>query len=160
MRIVKLDKDEFFFNIFIDNHYEEWGEEYKNKSISYNDIVKYYRINISNIYICITDDNKYIGCYSICNNKNLISDLLIVKKYRNKGYGKILLRDAIKKLNNRVYIILYCKNDKITFYEKFGFICIKKSENNLMIKLNYFLILLIFIVLLLIMLLTICFFNI
>jgi GNAT superfamily N-acetyltransferase len=154
MRIIKL--DESFFYIFIDNHYEEWIDDYKNKSISYNDLVNYYRKNSYKIYIAITDDNEYIGCYSVCNKTNSISDVLVVKKYRNMGYGKILLRDAIKKLNNRTYITLYCNDDKLVFYEKFGFFCISKTVNgdNLMIKLNYNIIF----IMIMIILLAICFF--
>lgn len=52
-----------------------------------------------------------------------IEDVVTHPKYRGMGYGSLLINRCIEeaKNNNCYKVILNCKPDRISFYEKFGF---------------------------------------
>lgn len=97
-----------------------------------NKLIKFYSEN----EIEIDEDNNYIGndikslvlydknnilgaiSYSKYKNNNFVEALAINKKYRNKGYGKMLLNEIKNKLNKPIYLI--SKNNN--FFLKNGFI--------------------------------------
>jgi glucosamine-phosphate N-acetyltransferase len=81
----------------------------------------------------LENDNQIIGTGSCFienkfhnNFKNVahIEDIVINKKYRKIGYGKIIIDYILNYCNNlNCYkITLNCSNENITFYEKCGFI--------------------------------------
>ena len=69
-----------------------------------------------------------IGTVRIIYKKNYIAEigrLAILKKYRNQGYGTLIINQAMElvKANNQVNLIrLFTESEKIGFYKKFGFI--------------------------------------
>ena len=80
----------------------------------------------------IEDKNKIIASITVLIERKLIhggrgvahiEDVVVDKKYRGKGIGKILLEKAHNEAEkNYCYkIILNCKNELIPFYEKNGF---------------------------------------
>lgn len=85
------------------------------------------------IFVLLDDSLKnYLGTCSIFIESKLIhniskiahlEDLIINDKYRNLGYGKLLLEYIINyaKQFNCYKIILNCNFDKQIFYEKCGF---------------------------------------
>ncbi|MGE5604232.1 MAG: GNAT family N-acetyltransferase [Bacteroidota bacterium] len=52
-----------------------------------------------------------------------IYDVIISKKYRGSGYGRIFLETLVKHkhLKNVERVELYCQNQNVSFYEKFDF---------------------------------------
>ena len=68
----------------------------------------------------ILEKEQVIGALSISiyKNKNFIETLAVDKEHRHKGYGKLLLKKAIKELEKPIYTISTA--DK--FYLKNGFV--------------------------------------
>lgn len=56
-----------------------------------------------------------------------IHDLYVKKRYRKKGYGSLLLQQAILAGGNKLYVNIKNKN-AIRLYKKFGFIQFSKDE--------------------------------
>ena len=105
MKFVKYD------NISLINFYRLNGLEFdENKG--------YFGINVTSF--ALLENEKIIGAVSISfyKEKNFIEALAVDKKYRNSGYGKLLIEKAIEKLEKPVYTI--SKIDK--FYLKNGFV--------------------------------------
>ena len=105
MKFVKYD------NISLINFYRLNGLEFdENKG--------YFGINVTSF--ALLENEKIIGAVSISfyKEKSFIEALAVDKKYRNSGYGKLLIEKAIEKLEKPVYTI--SKIDK--FYLKNGFV--------------------------------------
>jgi len=88
--------------------------------------------NNVHIYVMQTDEEELVGMGTIMVEKKLIyggskvahiEDVVIDKKYRGMGYGKILLDNLIKKSKkfDCYKIILNCDEKNVEFYEKTGF---------------------------------------
>jgi GNAT superfamily N-acetyltransferase len=105
MNFIKYD------NISLINFYKENGLEFdENKG--------YFGTNVRSF--ALFSGEKIVGAVSISiyKNKNFIEALAVNKEFRNKGYGKLLIENALEKLQRPVYTI--SKSDK--FYLKNGFI--------------------------------------
>ena len=105
MKFVKYD------NISLINFYRLNGLEFdENKG--------YFGINVTSF--ALLENEKINGAVSISfyKEKSFIEALAVDKKYRNSGYGKLLIEKAIEKLEKPVYTI--SKIDK--FYLKNGFV--------------------------------------
>jgi N-acetylglutamate synthase-like GNAT family acetyltransferase len=66
----------------------------------------------------------------------LLCDVMVLPKYHGRGYGKALINavcndEKIKKIEQ---FELYCKNDKVSFYEKWGLE--KREDLNFMRKMQ------------------------
>ena len=157
--ILPLKSDVSFFNVFIESIYNEWYDFYKSNSITYEDIVKFYKEKIDNVFILAydtKDSQEFMGCYSIYRIQGLIADILIIKKYRGRGYGRILMNDVLHKLRYNLFSYLYCEDKNINFYKKYGFVLIYKSDSsknayNLMVRFNMVMILVLIIMICLIL---------
>lgn len=157
MKIIPLKSDVSFFNVFIESIYNEWYDFYKTNSITYDSLVKFYKDKIDNVFV-LSQDKEFMGCYSIYQFYGLIADILIIKKYRGQGYGRMLIKDALYKLRYNLFSYLYCEDKNIKFYEKYGFIPIYKTKNsnsyNLMVRFNMVMILVLVIMICLIVILS------
>jgi predicted GNAT family N-acyltransferase len=60
-----------------------------------------------------------------------IYDVMVSEKYRGLGYGRVLLETVIShnQLRNIERVELYCPNQKVSFYEKFGFKKVPEETN-------------------------------
>jgi len=154
IKIMSLKSNISFFDIFIESIYNEWYDFYIKNSISYDDLIKFYKDKLDNVFILFNITNsEFIGCYSIYRIQGLIADILIIKKYRGQGYGRILINDALYRLRYNLFSYLYCEDKNINLYKKYGFILIYKTNTyNLMVRFNM--------VIVLTLLLLISFFNI
>jgi len=97
-------------------------------------------INNTFFFKLINDENsnKIVGFIIIIQDRedrvNLIN-LLISKRYQNKGYGSHLLKytlNKIKEMNNIEVIVLNVNSNNkaaISLYQKFGFRIVQKIEN-------------------------------
>ena len=105
MKFVKYD------NISLINFYRLNGLEFDENE-------GYFGINVTSF--ALLENEKIIGAVSISfyKEKSFIEALAVDKKYRNSGYGKLLIEKAIEKLEKPVYTI--SKIDK--FYLKNGFV--------------------------------------
>ena len=100
--------------------YNEAFMEKQNEKISLKNIKKRMfnlKSKINYLYV----DNNIIGfsmVFNIINNIWHIDYLAIDPKYQSKGYGKLLIKDLIKKYKN---LSLECNDKLITYYNKFNF---------------------------------------
>ena len=105
--------------------------EYDNKSLikfyaenglEFNDIKGYFGTDVKSFALLKND--KVIGAVSISiyKDKNFIEAIAIDNKYRNKGYGKLLLDKAIENLEKPIYLI----SKAYHFFEKNGFFFFEK----------------------------------
>ena len=96
----------------------------------------------NNVSFILYDNNEPIGLFfgAIRGNKGYIPSMMVIKKYRNKGYGQILLQKGISLLfeNNCRIInldVFQGNNKAINLYLKLGFkitneIINFRNENN------------------------------
>ncbi len=91
---------------------------YIKNGLEFDENKKYFGTNIRTFVLI--ENEKIIGAVSISiyKCKSFIEALAVDKKYRNKGYGKLLVEKAIEKLKKPVYTI--SKVDE--FYLKNGFV--------------------------------------
>lgn len=91
---------------------------YIKNGLEFDENKKYFGTNIRTF--ALIENEKIIGAVSISiyKCKSFIEALAVDKKYRNKGYGKLLVEKAIEKLKKPVYTI--SKVDE--FYLKNGFV--------------------------------------
>ncbi|XMB87079.1 GNAT family N-acetyltransferase [Mycoplasmatota bacterium WC44] len=129
-------------------HYNAWIETYTDKIHSnYLDKLSLKRsidmftsIKCSN-HIVILVENKIIGFigYSKARDKDLsdeygeIPGMYILEKYHRKGFGRILLKEAVNELKKDGYRkinlwVLDSNINAISFYENYGFIYEGKSK--------------------------------
>lgn len=90
-------------------------EFYIKNGFEFDDVRVYFGTNIKSFVII--ENKKIIGAVSISlyKNKNFIEAIAVEKEYRNKGYGKLLLKKAIQELDKPIYAIsrvdeFYLKN--------------------------------------------------
>lgn len=105
MKLYKYN-NEILINFYIEN------------GLEFTENKKYFGVNVNSF--AIIENEKIIGAVSISiyKDKNFIEALAIDKKYRNKGYGSLLIEKSIEELEKPVYTI--SKVDK--FYLKNGFV--------------------------------------
>lgn len=91
---------------------------YIKNGLEFDENKKYFGTNIRTFVLI--ENEKIIGAVSISiyKCKSFIEALAVDKKYRNKGYGKLLVEKAIEKLKKPIYTI--SKVDE--FYLKNGFV--------------------------------------
>ena len=91
---------------------------YRLNGLEFDENKGYFGINVTSF--ALLENEKIIGAVSISfyKEKSFIEALAVDKKYRNSGYGKLLIEKAIEKLEKPVYTI--SKIDK--FYLKNGFV--------------------------------------
>ena len=91
---------------------------YAENELEFNDIKGYFGTDVKSF--ALLKDDEIVGAVSVSiyKDKNFIEAIAIDNKYRNKGYGKLLLEEAIEKLEKPIYVI-----SKINyFFEKNGFV--------------------------------------
>lgn len=119
-------------NLIIDAHYNHWFN-YNPKMLKENTIYKFSKLYTQNdlpFGIALLDDNNIVGfcVLKLENSKKYpyiypwISDLMILKKVRRKGYGKLLISCAEQLLKDLGYKTAYLWTDQAPdFYRKLGF---------------------------------------
>lgn len=100
---------------------------YVKNELEFDEEKGYFRENVKSLVIL--ENNKIIGAVSISvyKGKSFIEALAVDKKYRGKGYGKLLIKKAIDMLDGDIYVISKVHD----FYLKNGF---KYSDADLLGK--------------------------
>ena len=103
---------------FIDYDSNSLISFYIDNGLEFDENKGYFGKNVKS-YV-ILEKEQVIGALSISiyKNKNFIETLAVDKEHRHKGYGKLLLKKAIKELEKPIYTISTA--DK--FYLKNGFV--------------------------------------
>lgn len=118
--------------------YEEWGKYFRSskdeKIAKMKEIIKKGE-EFPQIY-AIKDDGKLVGSFTIKDKDLEGSDLspwiacvLVKKELRGKGYGRVVLEN-IKKIIDEKYPKIYLFTSLDGFYEKIGFEYIKDVMHN------------------------------
>ncbi len=110
----------------------EWWTDKRKKE----DVIKMLQ-NTTLVFGIVKDDKLIAFCRVLSDlvYKALIFDVIIDKKYRGKGFSKILLSEVFNhpKLRNVTGFELYCLEEMKSYYEKFGFkkldLILLKAEN-------------------------------
>ncbi len=136
----ELTKDEL--NNIIDVHYNHWVK-FSPKMTKENTTYKFTKLYTKDelpFGIALTNDSDNIIGFCVFKIENLkkypeifpwISDVMILKKYRGKGYGRILLHYGEKILKDLGYNKVYVWTDQAPeFYKKLGFIYKQEVEKN------------------------------
>ena len=87
-------------------------------------------------YKLIKINEKVAGCVLVTSYQQgvLLDELYIDEEYRNKGIGKAILQEIIKK-NDIVYLWVYKRNKiAIDLYKRQGFVIIEETENRYFMK--------------------------
>lgn len=91
---------------------------YRENGLEFNKSQKYFGSNVKS-YV-LKNDKEVVGAVTVSTykNRNFIEALAVDKKYRNKGYGKLLIEKVIHEIKNPIFTI--SKVDE--FYLKNGFV--------------------------------------
>jgi predicted GNAT family N-acyltransferase len=96
-------------------------------------------IKKKDLHILLKQNNNLIG-YTCLRYKNiffekkffyfLLFDTHVIKKnFRNKGYGRILNKKAIRIIKNKKMLsLLFCKKNQLKYYKKFNWKVINKKK--------------------------------
>ena len=136
----ELTKDEL--NKIIDIHYNHWIK-YNPKMEKEKTIYKFTKLYTKDKLpfgiALINNDNNIVG-FCVFKKENLkkypefypwLSDVIILKEYRGKGYGKMLLQYGENLLKELGYNIIYVWTDQApNFYKKLGFSYKQEVEKN------------------------------
>lgn len=136
----QLTKEELHF--IIDIHYNYWIK-FNPNMIKENTIYKFSELYTKEelpFGITLMDDLDNIVGFCVFKIENLkkypeifpwLSDVMIIEKYRGKGYGKLLLQHGEKILRDLGYDTIYVWTDQAPdFYKKLGFKYKQKIEKN------------------------------
>lgn len=90
---------------------------YVENELEFDEEKGYFGENVKSLVIL--ENNKIIGAvsFSVYKGKSFIEALAVDKKYRGKGYGKLLIKKAIDMLDGDIYVISKVHD----FYLKNGF---------------------------------------
>lgn len=129
-------------NYIIDVHFNHWIN-FNSKMIKENTIYKFTKLYTTDelpFGIALIDDEESIVGFCVFKIENLkkypeifpwLSDVMIIEKYRGKGYGKILLQYGEKILKEYGYDTIYVWTDQAPdFYKKLGFTYKQEVEKN------------------------------
>ncbi len=135
-----LSSDEL--NYIIDIHFNHWIK-YNPNMIKENTIYKFSKLYTTDelpFGIALLDDLDNIVGFCVFKIENLkkypeiypwLSDVMIIEKYRGKGYGKTLVQYGEKILKDLGYDIIYVWTDQAPdFYKKLGFTYKQEVEKN------------------------------
>jgi glucosamine-phosphate N-acetyltransferase len=115
------------------NQYFDLINDFRTTSFSKDDyILILNEIKKSSTIIVIEENNKIVATTTIIYEHKFIynitklahiEDVCVKKEFRNKGYGKIIMKHAIEhaKQNDAYKITLVCNQENIDFYKKCGF---------------------------------------
>lgn len=120
-------------DMLIDIHFNHW-HQFNPKMVKENTIYKFKELYIKDKMpfgiALINDDDNIVG-FCTFKKENLekyqeytpwISDVMILEKYRHKGYGRILIKEAENILKSLGYKEAYLWTDQAPeFYKKLGF---------------------------------------
>ena len=135
-----LSKEQLQF--IIDIHYNYWIK-YNPQMVKKNSIYKFTKLYTQNqlpFGIALIDDDENIVGFCVFKIENLkkypeifpwISDVMIIERYRGKGYGKLMLSYGEQILKQLGYKKIYVWTDQVPgFYKKLGFIYKQRIEKN------------------------------
>ncbi|QWU17892.1 Acetyltransferase (GNAT) family protein [Paenibacillus sophorae] len=106
--------------------YELYQQEWWTNTRKLEDIIVMLEHTDILIGICDNITNRLIGFIRVLSDfvyKALIFDVIIHEEYQGNGLGRVLLDQVTThpKLQSVQHLELYCKSDKISLYEKWGF---------------------------------------
>lgn len=129
-------------NMLVDIHYNHWVQ-FNNKMKKEDTIYKFKELYTKEklpFAITLVDEFNNIVGFCVFKKENLnkypeiypwIDDVMILEKYRGKGYGKELLKQAEKVLKEMGYNKIYLWTDQAPlFYKKLGYTFKQKVEKN------------------------------
>ena len=130
MNIIRIKKEDRYFKEIVNTYYNWWA---KKRNISYQDHINNYKNylltdEIPNIYALIINDTL-VGMYELNEKDNIdeqnytpyLANVFIKESYRNNNYSKLLIEDAIKRVEKMGYNKLYLHTKLENFYEKYNF---------------------------------------
>ena len=139
IRFKDLSKEEL--NKIIDYHFNHWVQysPLMEKEQTIYKFTQLYTKEEMPFGLALYDNNNLIG-FCVLKKDNLkkypditpwLSDVFILKEYRNKGYGRILIQNALKILKDIGYNKVYVWTDQAPeFYQHLGFKYEMQVEKN------------------------------
>lgn len=139
MKLINITKENIEkLSDVMDMIYDEWGKTFSSTKEEKLNKIKKPILNgedFPKVYL-LTNNDENIGSFTILEyelkGSNLspwLACVVINKKFRGKGYGKILL-EHIKEIIEKNYPAIYLTTELVGFYEKIGFKLIKIIDNN------------------------------
>ncbi len=84
-------------------------------------------------HVLFQDENKKpiatARVYKTDNNQGKIGRIAVLKEYRGKGFGALIVKECMRKLEHQNYseILIHAQTYAIPFYEKLGFTAFGKE---------------------------------
>ena len=145
MQLINIRDSLDYLPIVMDMIYDEWGDGFSSSKESKLEKIKTAILDggqYPQIYI-LKDNDIVVGSFAIlehelkgCNLSPWLACVVVNRKLRGKGYGKILLQH-IKSTIEQTCDKIYLTTKMVGFYEKIGFEFVKivdNGENNRLYK--------------------------
>jgi len=141
MEIIDLRNRQEFLKEVMELEHDEWSSNpLINREDKINKKIDEYFESIDDDYFCkliLVNDDKLIGfisifpndCYEELDLYPWYATMFVKKKYRGKGYSKLLNEAILKEAKRRGIKSLYLKTELDNYYEKFGAKFIKKTNS-------------------------------
>ena len=132
---LNIKKEPAHFNQTIELLYNEWKNIYKKSDLhTINDVAFYYKKRKDIRFFIMLSKNKVIASYSFTvREDNLyLCDVVVKPTFRQRGYSKILVNDAITRDVQEGWseIYLNASSKLVPLYTKYGFQVLQKIDNN------------------------------
>lgn len=142
MKICNLQNNIEYLDEVARLEYEEWASD---KKINKEARIERKKEKICNMFsdksfckLILVDNDELIGFISLfpedCEEEKELTPwyatMYVKKKYRNKGYSKLLNEAILNEARKRNFKNIYLKTNLKNYYEKFGAIFIKRLNSN------------------------------
>lgn len=122
-----------YFKQLIDILYDEWKDLFKRSNLnSKKEVEQHYKRNSQIKFFVLIIDKQLAACYSfvVLKNKLFLCDVVVAKQFRGKGYARKLIEDAFDRArkDNWSNIYLNATTNMLSFYQKYGFVVVKKRK--------------------------------
>jgi len=124
MKFLILKDNPEFYDIVLNEFYNEWFEYYNDNEIYNVDDLKllFQNKKLSKTFILINKNNKFIGSFTLSKNGNKLffENFFVIPLMRNRNIGKYMMDYCFNIINEDLYV--YCNEEMLGFYLNRGFI--------------------------------------
>ena len=137
MEVRTIDKKDRYYQEIINCLYNQWGKE-RNETLKQIDENYDNALGIDSLPImrALIINDTLIGSYELNEKDDIdneeytpyLAKVYVKEKYRHRGYGSVMIKDAISLAKNLGYKTLYLHSRLENFYELYGFKFFKEVD--------------------------------
>ncbi|GLX68032.1 GNAT family N-acetyltransferase [Paenibacillus glycanilyticus] len=127
----------YIVNQLSEKHFQDLLNLYSERSWTKTRTSDEVRAMIDNSYIfglCDSESDQLIGFTRVVTDyvfRATIYDVIVMERFQGKGFGRLLLQTVVNStlIKSIERVDLYCEDNKVVFYEKWGFEKVPATTN-------------------------------